>query len=295
MKTPFIKMHGAGNDFVVFDARKTPLSLNFEQVRALASRANATTRGCDQLIIMEPSKKADVFMRIYNSDGGEVDACGNATRCIGWKIIEENGNPRFTASIETNAGLLSCRMNEDVTHHYRGDGMVMEADMGAPRFRPDEIPLSGEFNSAILRGVAQSLGIQALVDATCVGMGNPHVVFFVSRLPTLPQLETAGEKIKSVELFSPHGVNLTIAEISDTAIFAYVYERGAGITKSCGTAACATAVAAIRLGYRKKDVDMQVQQLQRQAEDLFVRWESGSDHVFLIGPVKKEFDGIADV
>ncbi len=295
MLLPFVKMNGTGNDFVVVDARQTPVSLNYEQVRALASRSNPVTQGCDQLIILEPSEKADVFMRIYNSDGGEVDACGNATRCVGWKITQERNDSRYEAAIETNAGVLACRVNEDVSNYYRGQQAVMEANMGRPHFAPVDIPVSGVYDSDMLTDIAEELGIGAVVDATCVGMGNPHVVFFVSVLPTLAMLEAAGEKIPSIPLFSPHGANLTIAEIGEKAIFAFVYERGAGVTKSCGTAACATAVAAIRLGYRKKDVDIQVQQLQRQAEDLFVRWEENTDHVFLIGPVQKEFERSADV
>jgi diaminopimelate epimerase len=291
MKLPFIKMNGAGNDFVVFDARKTSLTLTRQHVIALASRNNAVTRGCDQLIIMEPSDKADVFMRIYNHDGGEVDACGNATRCIGWKLIQQKNNPTAQVSIETNSGVLNCRQVVSVEYPpaFLNCDAFIEADMGIPYFKPEEIPVSGEFTAALLKNIAKELGIEAVESATCVGMGNPHVVFFVSKLPTLELLERVGEQIKTIPLFMPQGVNLTIAEISGTAIFAYVYERGAGVTKSCGTAACATAVAAIQLGQRKKNTDIQIQQLQRKAEDLFVRWENKSNHVFLIGPVKEEF------
>ncbi len=294
-------MNGAGNDFVVLDARQESLVLNFEQVRALASRDNTMTQGCDQVIVLEASKKADVFMRIYNADGGEVDACGNATRCVGSKIIQEKHAQSLhdtNVTIETNAGVLSCHWTDAVFYReiYSGKAdAIMEADMGSPRFTAGEIPVGNEFTNADLRVIARDLGIDFLVDAACVGMGNPHVVFFVSQLPPMLVLESAGEWVKTIPLFEHHGVNLTIAEVSDTAIFAFVYERGAGVTKSCGTAACATAVAAITLGYHNKDVDIQVQQLQREAQDLFVRWEEKNNKVFLIGPVKKEFEGTLDV
>jgi diaminopimelate epimerase len=298
MQRHFLKMNGTGNDFVVFDARRGPVALSPDLIRALAARDNNITGGCDQVIVMEPSKKADIFMRIYNADGGEVDACGNATRCIGWKIIEAKGDPNYLASVETNAGMLTTQqvVRSDLPVNRYGDSdALIEADMGKPVFTPSQIPVSGEYDEATLRNIAATLGIEGLLSATCVGMGNPHVVFFVNKLPGLPFLEVAGEHIKSAPLFMPHGVNLTIAEVADTAIFAYVYERGAGITKSCGTAACATGVAAVTLGYREKNTNILIQQRQRRAEDLYVRWSSKSDHVHLIGPVKTEFERIVSL
>lgn len=298
MNQHFYKMNGAGNDFVVFDARRRDVKLTPEQVRAFAVRTNEVTQGCDQVIVMEKSSKADVFMRIYNADGGEVDACGNATRCIGWRIIQEKENPNYVAGVETNAGVLTCQMvvsDDFPPTHYQDNNALIEADMGTPFFAPAEIPVSGDYDKQVLLEMAKILNIDAVVDATCVGMGNPHVVFFVTKLPNIQFLEVAGEHIKSAPLFMPHGVNLTIAEVSDKAIFAYVYERGAGVTKSCGTAACATAVAAVKLGYRKQNTNILVQQLQRSAQDLYVRWSSKSDHVHLTGPVKLEFERILDV
>ena len=167
--------------------------------------------------------------------------------------------------------------------------------MGHPRFTAGEIPVGNEFSNADLRVIAQDLGIDFLLDAACVGMGNPHVVFFVSELPPLLVLESAGEWIKTIPLFEHHGVNLTIAKVGEQAIFAYVYERGAGVTKSCGTAACATAVAAVTLGYRNKDIDIEIYQEQNGSTNLMVRWESKSNDVFLVGGVKTEFEGVVDV
>lgn len=295
MQIPFIKMSGAGNDFVVIDAREEHIQLSEAHIRAIASRDNEVTKGCDQLIVLEPSSRADVFMHIFNPDANEVNACGNATRCIGWKIIEEKGNEAYVAKVETNAGILKCRLNEDVTNYYRNRGTVVEANMGSPRFEPDQIPVGGTFNSALLGKIAREIGLNNFVDGTCVGMGNPHVVFFVNHLPHFKEINLLGKKIGQVPLFAKHGVNMTIAEQGDKVIFAYVYERGAGMTKSCGTAACATAVAAVQLKYQKKNSIIQIQQLQQQAQDLFVRWESSSNHVMLIGTVKTEFERILEI
>ena len=163
---PFLKMNGAGNDFVVVEARRQPFAPSLAQVRAIADRRGGS--GCDQLIAVEPSGRADAFMRIWNADGGEVDACGNASRCVGWLLMQERGTDR--ATLETNAGLIEVR---------RAEGERVTVDMGAPRLRWDEIPLAEEMDT---RGIELQVGpIDAPVLHTpgCVSMGNPHVVFFV--------------------------------------------------------------------------------------------------------------------
>ena len=319
-KLNFTKMNGAGNDFVVIDARDQRSEvggqwsgkLSAEQIRQLSSRDNAATKGCDQLLILKRSEKADVFMQIYNADGSEVDACGNATRCIGWMIIKKNNIPPYeNATIETNAGLLSCKITSrsDTPPNYKGSDALIEADMGKPTFDWQQIPLDYEYNDKILLEIGKQLGIEGVEKAICVGMGNPHIVFFVESLPfknplnpdSKDVLKTAGEKIRDgkIDLFKKHGINLTIAEIPNKTqpetIFSMVYERGAGITKSCGTAACATAVAAIKLGYREKDFDIDIQQMQCAIASLIVRWESKNDHIKLIGIVETEFEGEVEV
>lgn len=298
MQRHFLKMNGAGNDFVVFDARKEKLSLNSDQVRALSSRENEVTQGCDQLIIIEKSWRADAFMRIYNADGGEVDACGNATRCVGDLLLRED-HPDNLVTIRTNADTLKCRMTDDEFYIRRFGDAVVSAEMGVPTFNWKKIPLSSEFDDAALEKIAQELGIWDVQGAACVGMGNPHVVFFVETLPVTDKLCEMGEKIrdKKIEMFAKHGVNLTIAQLgsSGETIFSKVYERGAGLTKSCGTAACATAVAAVQLGYRRKNTNIEIQQLQNGTATLFIRWEASTDRVFLIGPVEEEFEGVVEL
>lgn len=293
MQYTFFKMNGSGNDFVVFDARKIPVVLNADQIRKLASRDNRVTNGCDQLIIMEPSKKADIFMRIYNADGGQVDACGNATRCIGSLIMEETDKQEV--SVETNAGILTCRMYD----HEEDSVAAVEANMGTPYDAWQDIPLGGDYNRALLIDIANQLGIPHVTNAVCIGMGNPHVVFFAESLPTLAIMEAAGKKIaaREIDLFKTNGINLTVAMLdhAQRVIFSRVYERGAGITKSCGTAACATAVAAIKLGYRKQDANIAIQQWQPDIVELTIRWESKSHNVLLIGPVQREFEGVVEL
>ena len=289
MPTAFLKMNGAGNDFIIFDARKTPLTLSAEQVRALASRSNATTKGCDQLIVIEPSARAEVFMRIYNADGSEVDACGNATRCVGSLVLAEQ-KILNVISVETKAGILRCT---PWTGDYYGKGAdVIVADMGSPRFMWKDIPLSRAAVPDELKNIAQNYGIAGFQKALCVGMGNPHVVFFVSETPKDNALvQFLGKKLPNQPLFASHGVNITVANANGSTIESYVYERGVGITASCGTAACATAVAAIELGYRTKNTDIHIRQLQKSPLDLFVRWDEKTNAVKLIGPVEKEFSG----
>jgi len=176
MSRPFLKMNGLGNDFVVVEARTAPFHPGPEAARAIADRE--TGIGCDQIIAIEPSARADAFMRIWNADGGEVEACGNATRCVGWLLLEASG--RDSAVIETGAGLLGIA---------RGGEALITVDMGKPGLDWTAIPLAEEMDT---RGIELQVGpIDAPVLHTpgCVNMGNPHTVFFVwssrrSRLAT---------------------------------------------------------------------------------------------------------------
>jgi diaminopimelate epimerase len=219
MKRHFLKMHGLGNDFAIFDAREAPLEMSAERARALADRR--TGIGFDQLILLEPSDVADVRMRIWNSDGGEVEACGNAARCVALLI---GGDAR----IETAGGLLSASAN----------GSSATIDMGMPRFGWDEIPLAYPMNPA-----AMPVGWEDLREPFAVNVGNPHVVFFVGDSQAV-DLERLGPLIENDPLF-PERVNVNIASIEHGAIRLRVWERGAGLTRACGTGACAAAVAAL--------------------------------------------------
>ncbi|MCJ9430713.1 diaminopimelate epimerase [Kordiimonas sp. A6E486] len=220
-------MHGLGNDFIIFDAREHPLALAADDVRALSNRRRGI--GCDQLIVMKPSDRADVFMEIWNADGSRVGACGNATRCIGKIMLEETG--RDLISIETEAGLLSAKW----------DSTDISVNMGLARTAWDEIPLAREMDTLHVE-----LTVGELSDPVCVNMGNPHAVFFVPDAEEI-DLATLGPELEHHPLF-PERVNASVASVSGDTIRLRVWERGAGITEACGSAACAVTVAASRRG-----------------------------------------------
>jgi diaminopimelate epimerase len=226
MRQRFDKMHGLGNDFVVFDAREGAIDMTPARARAIADRN--TGIGCDQLIVIGPSDSATVSMRIFNADGGEVESCGNATRCVAMLI---GGEP----SIETLGGILSG-------HATAGGARI---DMGAPRFDWDAIPLGYAMDTTALPLGWD--GIEPVRAPMAVNVGNPHVIFFVDDTDTV-DLAGIGPLIEHDPIF-PQRVNVNVATIvSRTAIRLRVWERGVGLTLACGTGACATAVAAIRAG-----------------------------------------------
>jgi diaminopimelate epimerase len=223
MGTGFTKMHGLGNDFAIFDSRGGTGRFPPERVRLLADRHRGI--GCDQLIVLEPSVRADVFMRIYNADGSEAGACGNATRCVGALL-------GGAATIETAGGLLSTTA---------ADGGIAVA-MGVPRWAWDAIPLAYPLDTAAL-----PLGWDGLERPAAVSMGNPHLVFFHADSDAVP-LERLGPLIEHDPLF-PERVNVNVATVEDRGrIRLRVWERGAGLTLACGTGACATFAAARRRG-----------------------------------------------
>ena len=228
--TRFHKMHGLGNDFVILDARDAPVAMDEARARAIADRRTGV--GCDQVILLEPSDSADLRMRIWNSDGGEVEACGNAARCV---ALLEGGD----SVIETKGGIIRACAN----------GAAATVDMGEPRFGWEDIPLAYAMDTA-----AMPVGWEDLQSPAAVNVGNPHVVFFVEDARAV-DLARLGPLIERDPLF-PAGVNVNVAEIRvggmnvegvrRAGIDLRVWERGAGLTQACGTGACATAVAAIR-------------------------------------------------
>jgi diaminopimelate epimerase len=272
MSRPFLKMNGLGNDFVVVEARSAPFTPTPDQVRAIASRDGGI--GCDQLIAIEPSSHADAFMRIWNADGQEVSACGNAARCVGWLLMEATGSEG--ARIETRAGLL---------HASRGPvSSSVTVDMGQPGLDWRDIPLSEEMDT---RGIELQIGpIDAPLLHTpgCVSMGNPHVVFFLPDAATAPVREM-GPIIEHHLLF-PEGVNVGFAEIkARDRIRLRVWERGAGETKACGTGACAALVAAHRRGLTDAFATVEL-----DGGELYIDWRD-DDHVVMTGPATIEFTG----
>jgi diaminopimelate epimerase len=259
MKRRFVKMHGLGNDFVIFDAREAPLEMTEARARALADRRTGV--GCDQLIVVEPSDAADARMRIWNSDGGEVEACGNASRCVALML-------GGTSRIETAGGLLEASAN----------GAAASVDMGEPRFGWDEIPLAYAMDTGLL-----PVGWEGLREPFAVRVGNPHVVFFVEDAEAV-ELERLGPLIERDPLF-PERVNVNVASVEGGSIRLRVWERGAGLTEACGTGACATAVAAIS----RKLVDGRVE-VRLPGGTLTIDWEPGG-RIRMSGPAAFVFEG----
>jgi len=270
---PFVKMNGAGNDFVVVNALDTPFAPDAAQVRALADRA--TGEGFDQLIAIEPSTTADAFMRVWNADGGAVETCGNALRCVGWMLMQANGADSVV--IDTLGGPATAR---------RAAPDRITVDMGRPRLDWRDIPLSEEMDT---RGIELQVGpIDAPVIHTpgAVSMGNPHVVFFTDRLDD-GFVAGSGSLIEHHPLF-PQGVNVGFAHVLATdRIRLRVWERGAGLTQACGTGACAALVAASRRGLTGRHATVIV-----DGGELGIRWDDTTGHVFLTGPVEIERTGM---
>ncbi len=273
MTRPFVKMNGAGNDFVVVNALETPFQPTVEQVRAIADRAAG--EGCDQLIAIEPSGDADAFMRVWNADGGMVETCGNALRCVGWVLMESTGRTEVT--IDTLGGRTLARR--------AADGQVT-VDMGAPRLDWTQIPLEEEMDT---RGIELQVGPiddPVLHTPGAVSMGNPHVVFFMDHAPNDAFVRGSGSLIEHHPLF-PEGVNVGFVHaISRDHIRLRVWERGAGLTKACGTGACAALVASARRGLTDRRATVDV-----DGGRLIIDWDEATDHVFMTGPVEVERTG----
>jgi len=265
---PFLKMHGLGNDFVVVDARTEPFPLTDALAKAIADRHEGV--GCDQILILEPATngRADVFLRIRNHDGGEVGACGNGTRCVASLVMGELGREALT--IETAAGLLQARA--------AGPDRVT-VDMGEARLGWQDIPLSEERDTL-------HLGIESgpLADPVGVSMGNPHAVFFVEDVESLP-LADLGPGLEHHPLF-PERANIGAAQvIGADKLRLRVWERGVGLTRACGSGACAAAVAAARRDLTGRRVEVVL-----DGGPLTLEWlENG--HVEMTGPVATSFRG----
>ncbi len=265
MRIPFRKMHGLGNDFVVIDARETALAMSDRRAAALADRRTGV--GCDQLIVLEPSAVADVRMRIFNNDGGEVEACGNASRAVGLLLGGER-------RIETLAGVIRSEAG--------ADGVAV--DMGTPRFDWNRIPLAYAMDT-----LTMPVGWEDLTDPVAVNVGNPHVIFFVPDADAV-DLARLGPLIENDPLF-PERVNVNVASlIGPDRIRLRVWERGAGLTRACGTGACATAVAAIRRKLTGRTVTVEL-----PGGPLTIAWPEGEQPeggaILMTGPAATSFEG----
>ncbi|KRB80897.1 diaminopimelate epimerase [Sphingomonas sp. Root710] len=264
MMVRFHKMHGLGNDFVVIDAREQPVEMTEARARAMADRK--TGIGCDQLILLEPSAIADARMRIFNADGGEVEACGNATRCV---VSLLGGD----AMIESLGGMLSGTSV--------GDRVTVELE--APRFDWDAIPLAYAMDTR-----SMPVGWEDLTTPTAANVGNPHVIFFVPDTDAV-ELDRLGPLIETDPLF-PARVNVNVATVDDRAnIRLRVWERGVGLTDACGTGACATAVSAIRAGLVDSPVTVTL-----PGGPLVIGWGPG-DRISMAGPATHVFTAEAEL
>jgi len=273
---PFLKMHGLGNDFVVLDARTAALDLTVERRRTIADRRRGV--GCDQLIVLEPptERDADVFMRIYNPDGGEAGACGNATRCVASVVMDERKTDQVT--VQTIAGLLESQKTG------MGDNglPVISVDMGPARLDWREVPVREACDTNHM-----PVGIGPLQDPVGTNMGNPHATFFVDDAEAIP-LGELGPRLEH-DRFFPERVNVGVAQLlGEGRLRLRVWERGAGITLACGSGACAAVVAASRRGLvpRKADVVL-------EGGTLTIDWLRDG-HVMMTGGIAVAFKGELD-
>ena len=267
---PFLKMHGLGNDFAVFDARKQGLALDPATARAIADRRRGI--GCDQVIVIAKAEGADAAMRIFNADGGEVESCGNAARCVARLLMEELD--RNTVRIETPGGSLVCT---------DASGGLVTVDMGAPVLVWDKVPLScpADTNRFMLSvdGTSHAVAV--------VSMGNPHCVLFVDDAEVAP-VASLGPRIETHPMF-PNRTNVEFVSVRDRShLRMRVWERGAGITQACGSGACAVAVAAHRRGLTGAKVEVEL-----DGGRLTIELRDG--HVFMTGPAALSFRGEIDL
>jgi diaminopimelate epimerase len=274
------KMNGLGNDFVIADTRSTPFRVTEVLARALADRK--TGIGCDQVAALESSDKADVFMRIFNADGSEVGACGNVSRCVAVSLAKETG--ARDRAIETASGVILAQATESGA----------SVDMGAPRFGWAEIPLAhpvDDANQVFIGPAGAGAAEDDLFDlgmASVVNVGNPHCIFWVKDAAAI-DLARIGPALERHPLF-PERVNISMAEVdTPDSITLRVWERGAGLTRACGTAACAVAVAAARSGRANRRVTVNL-----PGGSLDIDWRD-DDHIIMTGPVEWEHRGEIDV
>ena len=270
---PFRKMNGLGNDFVVLDARPRPIAVDEDVARALADREHGV--GCDQVIVIEPPHEAGAHahMRIWNHDGGEVEACGNATRCVADILLSETGLEQVTVGSE--GGPLVCAR--------AGDGLIA-ADIGTPKFDWQDIPLSEEFRDT--RMVELQIGpidAPVLHSPSVVNVGNPHCIFWVGDVEA-HELERFGPMLENHPLF-PERANISLAHVtSPSSLTLKVWERGVGLTRACGTAACAAAVAAGRKKLTGRSVAVTL-----PGGVLQINWRESDDHIIMTGPYELEY------
>lgn len=265
--TRFIKMNGLGNDFVIIDTRNQKFELTPKKAKWIAYRRFGV--GCDQIVLLEESKKADIAVKFYNSDGSESGACGNASRCVGLLIMDELKKDSITIETIDRTLEISRAENGEIT-----------ANMGEPVFEWNKIPLAEETDILEL-----PISVGNLEQPACVSMGNPHAVFFVDNIDEV-NLRAYGTQIENHPIF-PERANVTVAQINeDGSIKSKVWERGVGKTLSCGTAACATAVLAITMELTEETIII----VEQPGGKITIEWHD-EGYVLMTGKVSKVFEG----
>ena len=274
----FVKMNGVGNEIVVVDLRAGGKPISAADARAAASPKGGAHY--DQLMALYPPQASgtDAYVRIFNNDGSEAGACGNGMRCIAWLVGKEAGKDRLI--FETKAGILNC---------WKGADGRFTVDMGPPRFKWNEIPLAEEFRDT--RAIELQIGPidkPVLHSPSVVSMGNPHAIFWVDDVKAY-DLERFGPLLENHPIF-PERANITLAHVvSRDHIIIRTWERGAGLTKACGSAACAAAVAAARLKRTERKVRVTL-----SGGELDIEWREKDDHVLMTGPAEFEYEGKFD-
>jgi len=259
-------MDGLGNDFIIFDNREKSIFLTRDQIIKISNRNNI---GCDQVIFINKDENGNLFIKFFNSDGGETSACGNGSRCVAYLLMSENNNKKI--ALRTKVGILEAELNIK---------NLVSINMGQPNFNWNKIPLVNKMDNKNLQIKINNKNGKEIIGGFSLSIGNPHVIFFVQDLDEF-NLEKIGPKIENHNYF-PEKCNVTLANIKNkNHIKVKVWERGAGLTKACGTAACATAVAGSVLNLIEKSVDIEFSQ-----GSLNINWKS-NNNIYMTGEVSK--------
>lgn len=276
MRIPFTKMHGLGNDFIVFDATARPLALTPAHVRHIADRHFGV--GCDQVLLVEASDRADIDFRyrIFNADGAEVEQCGNGARCFARFVHDRALSAKREIAVATKGGVIYPRLE--------ANGEV-SVNMGVPRFNPADVPFAADVEALVYTVEVNG----APVEVSVVSMGNPHAVLFVPDVTAAP-VATLGPALERHARF-PRRVNVGFVEVvSRYHLRVRVFERGAGETRACGTGACAAMVSAHRRGL----VDGAAR-VSLPGGDLHIGWQGPGTPVWMRGPATAVFEGVIDL
>jgi diaminopimelate epimerase len=260
------KMDGLGNDFIIFDKRKKSVSLTKEQIIKISDRNSI---GCDQVIFIEKDENSNAFLKFYNSDGGEISACGNGSRCVAYLLMKENNNKKI--SLGTKVGILQAELN---------DKNLVCINMGQPNFEWDKIPLVKKMDNKNLEIKINGVDGKEITGGFSLSVGNPHIIFFVEDFNRF-NLKEIGPEIEHHNYF-PEKCNVTLASIKNkNHVKVKVWERGVGLTKACGTAACATAVSGAVLKLSERCVDIEF------AEGLLnIDWKK-DNNIYMTGKVSE--------